>query len=291
MTMQVRKGVFETNSSSSHSLTMKPSDVVNPPFQQNVMRKGEVVIGVGEYGWRYERFYSVKNKLRYLLTQITRGKLPEGEDIAGSLREQSPEFAMLYHIVKAQTGVSIVVMPSEGYIDHQSEGVGMELFKDEAGLTSFLFSEESYIETGNDNSGYPMVIPTDRGPEEVFAAFYADAPKDSVPVKLSTPYWFGEFTSKNGDQLDLDSPLMKEVRAQGVVTGAHWDIVSRFSSHSYANKAATINRLVEIGFRFAEDLSFQSTSRKAQKDDEESELVWLTIHLPPELAARFGSNQ
>jgi hypothetical protein len=65
---------------------------------------------------------------------------------------------MIKRVVFKHTGCHIVQdveNPTEiGYIDHQSasyEGENMEMFEDEQTLHDFLFSNNSYIQTGNDN--------------------------------------------------------------------------------------------------------------------------------------------
>jgi hypothetical protein len=291
MNKQIRKGVFETNSSSSHSLTMKPGDVIAQPFSHRVMREGNLDLRIGEFGWKYERFYSLRNKLQYLLTQITQGKLPEGEDVTEQLLAQSPEFAMMHRVVKAHTGVSIHVEPSEGYIDHQSVGVGMDLFKGEAALRDFLFSSESYVETGNDNSGYPVEIPTDRGPEKPYASSYATPAPGSVAVKLRTCYWLEEFTTKQGEKIEPDSPVMAQLQEHGVVTAVHWIDVCSFRSSYTRGKAETMSSLADSKFRFSESLEVHHEHRKPNEGEEESDSGVVTIFLPPEFAARFAPAQ
>ena len=56
MTEQIRKNVFETNSSSSHSLTVSEGDITGQPFSDHTLREGVVIVGKGEYGWEFEQY-------------------------------------------------------------------------------------------------------------------------------------------------------------------------------------------------------------------------------------------
>jgi hypothetical protein len=56
MTKQIRKRVFETNSSSSHSLTLSPGDLVAQPFSDDVLRSGVLSVELlrlyrPRFGW------------------------------------------------------------------------------------------------------------------------------------------------------------------------------------------------------------------------------------------------
>lgn len=289
MTRQIRNSVFETNSSSSHSLTMKPGDLVAQPFCRRVLREGILSLPVGEFGWEYRRYYSVRNKAQYLLTQVTRGRLPEVEDITAELLSSNSQFAMLHRVIKEQTGVAIQVEKSEGYIDHDSEGVGMSLFSDEAKLKDFLFSCESYIETSNDNSGYPFHIRTDRGLEQPYDAAYATPEAGSVPVKFKVTEWFQSFISKRGDEIEMESPLMDEIRQKGVVTAIHWINVDTWRHSYYGNRSGSASKLSNERFRFTDDFSVNLECRLPKEGEERSETAVVTMYLPQELATRFAS--
>lgn len=154
MTEQIRKNVFETNSSSSHSLTLSAGDIEKQPFADDVLREGVYLVKKGEFGWEQEEYYRIEDKLSYLFTQVVSEKIPQGdaEDITATLRGINKEFDMLCRVVQEHTGVKLLASPgSDGYIDHQSSDVGWELFHDEAQLRQFLFSPRSYVETDNDN--------------------------------------------------------------------------------------------------------------------------------------------
>jgi hypothetical protein len=290
MTKQIRKSVFETNSSSSHSLTMSPGDIVAQPFSDAVLRSGLLQVGVGEFGWTYERFYTAENKIRYLLTQITRGEVPESDDIAGSLRESYSSFNLLCDVVKAHTGVDIEVLPSSGYIDHESVGVGMELFQDEEKLKQFLFSADSYVETGNDNEEPPALMYTDRGsPEPTYGEHYATPASDAIATQFTLSRWPENLKSLNGELIDFESPVMQQMREKGVVVKVQWTDSSRYGPFDYADPLAyTMSLLARLDFKFNGELDVAVTQLPKPKNPQDGETTaTLTFMLPQELATRF----
>lgn len=54
---QKRCGVFETNSSSSHSLTLSQSQLVAAPWPASMLREGIIPLSVDVYGWEWRRYY------------------------------------------------------------------------------------------------------------------------------------------------------------------------------------------------------------------------------------------
>jgi len=74
MKVQIRTGVFETNSSSMHSLTYKPNG--EPKFTHLAFPLNridgedalEVTVTLGEYGWEWNSYHEPEEKIRYILT-------------------------------------------------------------------------------------------------------------------------------------------------------------------------------------------------------------------------------
>ncbi len=66
--MKIRKQVFETNSSSSHTLTIaKRGGKINQTIKPV---DGVVKIMTGEYGWEFESYYTANEKASYVATAI-----------------------------------------------------------------------------------------------------------------------------------------------------------------------------------------------------------------------------
>ena len=160
MTRQIRQQAFETNSSSSHSVTIAPGNYVSDTLY--VDDSGVCEIYPGEYGWEAEDYHSASEKASYALTWAK--SLTEGSADARNAEE------MLIKVIKAETGAREVrLVPNFtaetkterdywewGYVDHQSgPGSGSDfakVWKSEALLHSFIFNPASFVHTDNDNS-------------------------------------------------------------------------------------------------------------------------------------------
>jgi hypothetical protein len=151
MTIQTRQAVFETNSSSTHSLSISSSstDLLDTlPLNE----QGEVVLNGGQFGWEVEDYSDAGTKASYAAIYVS--------EWSG---EKSAEFKeVLDTVIKQQTGCSNVVYdlstdwshPREtSYIDHQSvEGGQLDyLFEDPELLRQFIFNPRSVLHTVNDN--------------------------------------------------------------------------------------------------------------------------------------------
>lgn len=177
MTSQVRDQVFETNSSSTHSLTLVPDEILDFSIDPKALRSGELVIHPGEYGWNWHRYYRMENKLAYLLTQVAGQHLNDmtvGDDLADRLKDLYDEARFLIETVEEATACKIRIEGANGassisaYVDGASYGIGTDLIYNKDALLSFLFSKKSYIQTGNDNGGCGEFIKTDLDELEPF---------------------------------------------------------------------------------------------------------------------------
>lgn len=185
--IMTRAGVFETNSSSSHSLTIDSSVLLANPLPKEIERSGVIELSIGDFGWEWYRYYSFKNKLAYLLADIM-GSAYEGNTYDtrdGSLLDAHPRAESLCRFVKDFTGCDIAVyQQSYSGVDHQSQGRSLYLHDNEEKLKDLLLGAESFIETGNDNTPCGKTINTDRGPEAYYQKFYRTAAKNGMKLKL-----------------------------------------------------------------------------------------------------------
>lgn len=145
-----RSGFFETNSSSTHSITIRPSDVVDTiPTEAD----GVVRIRPGEFGWDVADHFDAQTKASYCLTYVKTVVDAERLErmlhavICGNLTRPAPvEFTPLpdrpWHGVDQENW---------GYIDHQSADVARAAFKSPTALRDFIFSSRSVLHTDNDN--------------------------------------------------------------------------------------------------------------------------------------------
>jgi hypothetical protein len=137
---KTRQSVFETNSSSSHSITISNNreSLARPPGDDTITLTG------GQFGWGVDYYYDFLTKANYVAQD--QASCPEN-------------LALLQRVISDFTG-RIVNIDEEvlgrGYVDHQSVGTSSELFdadwdNDHTKLRAFLFSPHSELCIDNDN--------------------------------------------------------------------------------------------------------------------------------------------
>ena len=179
---QIRKSLFETNSSSTHSISIaNPFDkecfandlntFVNP--DDNYLH-----VEFGEFGWGYEKYNDCYTKLQYLLTLIAEINKRDGyHQKLLSLDDfyLFDEFMLLESIIcekcgckgicidsKIETTELDVVSPEgnhyisvymNGYIDHQSHEDYYSIFDflDDLSIEQFIFNPQITLIIDNDN--------------------------------------------------------------------------------------------------------------------------------------------
>jgi len=300
MTQQIRKNVFETNSSSSHSLTLAAGDLVKTPFNLDVLRLGTLRLGLGEYNWEWYRYYDTDNKAQYLMTQLFHyNGIPNGDaaEVTRELRNDA-RFDMLCRVIEDQTGVKLEAIPgSQGGIDHDSHGNCLEVFESEDKLRTFLFSDSSYIETGNDNSGPFKTIESDRGTLEYYSASYREPGKDDVAVKLRTRnHWdFEELATLAGAKLDESNnpELFKALQEQATFTASFVDSKDSYHPFEYGEpEGDTMSHLVSAGLKFSANLAVSVEFTKLGfREEGRYTHTTLTAYVPKELAAQLDTLQ
>jgi hypothetical protein len=148
---QIRQGVFETNSSSTHSVTIYGSDhIVYPKYIP--------VIEFGEFGWEQNLYPDYTDKLSYVITMLaTRYGIDKLEDFL-----ELKEFRWLKEAVESHCGQVLEVKVQDtdwsplGYVDHQSNDVLDDFLVPEelefkVKVLDFVFNEKYAFETDNDN--------------------------------------------------------------------------------------------------------------------------------------------
>jgi len=85
VTNTVRNQVFETNSSSSHSITIAADDVLDLSFDRESVRKGVISITprLNGYGSEQFRYVTPEGKLGYLLIMAAGGEIELQPDVFG----------------------------------------------------------------------------------------------------------------------------------------------------------------------------------------------------------------
>lgn len=158
MKRQIRKGVFETNSSSTHSFT------VGNTFNNLLVNDYDncVHTELGEFGWEIEDYFDSASKLAYIL--LVAGYFNDFyfDCYSNSLNENieklynTEEFRRIEDAVKNHIDCEGIVIndDSHGYIDHQSieyESFGDWLYDTGASdIEDFIFGN-IVLHTDNDN--------------------------------------------------------------------------------------------------------------------------------------------
>ena len=144
--IQIRKGVFETNSSSTHSIVIA---------RENTVPYNLIDFRIGEFGWERDLLTTPSERASYFYTSACDCL---NRDVANDI-----EALLTPYGIKCTFSEKAVFESSgkckwlnNGYVDHSenSQEFVEALFSDASKLIDFLFNAESYIETGNDNDDY-----------------------------------------------------------------------------------------------------------------------------------------
>lgn len=145
-----RHKVFETNSSSTHSISIQQGDFKPDRLSSSC---GALKIFAGEFGWEHDTHSDPLSKASYCLTYVKTGGDQDGS------RE-----AMLREVLEEETGEKVEFVPighdttygpDWGYIDHQSHFGDRDAcgyaFESKESLRAFIFNPKSFLVTDNDN--------------------------------------------------------------------------------------------------------------------------------------------
>lgn len=161
----IRHKAFETNSSSTHSICVYEGSEsrIEAGFQRHT--NGEYEVEFGQFGWDHDTFYSFSSKVDYLymyLNYTENDKLDRFEYIKNGkvfLTWLTSEFekrnlTISFKCYDESEGRYDKTFYSTGYIDHQSypmTSMENEVLTSQKAILNFLFNEDCYIETDNDN--------------------------------------------------------------------------------------------------------------------------------------------
>lgn len=158
----IRKGVFETNSSSVHAICIQ-----REPFKGILPEK--IDFHLGEFGWEWKTYNTMMSKASYLYTMIVYGREANEVDI---LLAKMKDLLKWQHIECEFHGLENRRYTSdydkkeyynvwcawdgneeEGYVDHASECPEFieNVLKNSDTLIRYLCGFDSMIITGNDN--------------------------------------------------------------------------------------------------------------------------------------------
>ena len=174
----IRRNTFETNSSSSHSISLT-NDYSDYQYQlvsdysEDYTDDDTLVINLGEYGWSWNTYIEPTDKLRYLLTQLAEmlgcntwcdHLSYEQEAEYKETIYESDEFNIIEETIARNTPYKKLVIGSlKGYVDHQSARSPQSCLNAVGGVSyeEFIFNPNVKIRTGNDDE-YDPEEDTDR---------------------------------------------------------------------------------------------------------------------------------
>lgn len=133
----IREKVFETNSSSTHSVCITP--LKTEPEINDL--KDHIILGIGEYGWGFEEYNDALTKLDYLAVEIDAEEDDRWPLLINTMAKYYPNCTF-----------ELADYKRKGYVDHQSYGdVWSEIGRDEKTLIDYLFNKNSILIIDNDN--------------------------------------------------------------------------------------------------------------------------------------------
>lgn len=158
MKKQVRKNIFETNSSSTHSIVVgNNGEDIYAGLPDKLEFHG------GMFGWEHCLYTGTQDKADYLFTSLIYTDTPFEyvERIKSILAKWNieAEFDEIEEKKYSDGSVYYEVAGEFCYVDHGIENKYLveELCEDEVKLMNYLFSDGSYVETSNDNDDYDIL--------------------------------------------------------------------------------------------------------------------------------------
>lgn len=157
--IQIRRSIFETNSSSTHSITVENRTLQHSSLLQD--KEGYIHTYLGDYGWDFEDYTDQNHKLSYLITMIAGihsidAWYNDGKELKAAIEkiQDTEDFKRIQDVVVSYTGAKgIILDKSSGYIDHQSircSTLDDFLEESETSILEFIFADTT-VHTGNDN--------------------------------------------------------------------------------------------------------------------------------------------
>lgn len=153
---QIRQGVFETNSSSTHSICIAKDNNYTIPKS--------VSFEFGEFGWEHNTLDSIYKKASYVYTGfVANNRVEDFKQLLLTLEEKGIEYMCeepVYekYTYKGNDGRSYI--SNGGYVDHSERLTELldDLVANPQLLLNYLFSPLSFIITGNDNNDSDVSI-------------------------------------------------------------------------------------------------------------------------------------
>lgn len=162
----IRTGVFETNSSSTHSICITKNRRCNMCLPQ------KLYFSCGDFGWEYKTLKTPEEKASYLYSSIlciydketAEGKKSLLWDMLGAEGVECEFETPIYY--GASSWCENASVDHAGTDDHSA--FVERVLSNVGRLLRYLFSEESFVITGNDNGYFDMDIAVNYPHEEYY---------------------------------------------------------------------------------------------------------------------------
>ena len=156
---QIRRNVFETNSSSVHAICMSNlasfEEQTAPSLDS--LKGGVLIFQHGEYGWEFETRNTTLERASYLYEALfdvfSKDDLLKAEEhISAALEKYNIKCEFEEDNAGCWTDGEVIYKCSDGYVDHGGElkEFVFKLLTDDEMLIKYLFGDTLII-TGNDN--------------------------------------------------------------------------------------------------------------------------------------------
>ena len=147
--INIRHGLFETNSSSTHAICIAKEN-------EDLKIPDSLTFTFNDFGWEEHFYYGTKDKASYFYTALYNSY---DEDIKKNFENiKNHIYEVLYdagcECSFEEPKSSAWGWMDSGYIDHQDEIEPWlrKIIRNDKMLFRFLFSPDSFVVTGNDNS-------------------------------------------------------------------------------------------------------------------------------------------
>lgn len=138
--IKIRLGVFETNSSSSHSISFNPWQPGKSGNNFLPDTDGKIHIHGEGFGWGWFKYNDAITKANYYLEEF---------------KDDEDRLEVLKEVIEDFTGYPVVIeKDDDGYIDHQSQGT-LTISKSREEVKDFIFNPDVWLYIGDDNSDEP----------------------------------------------------------------------------------------------------------------------------------------
>ena len=168
LVMKRRIDIFETNSSSSHSISFNPWKSGKDGNNFIPDENGNVYVTGADFGWEWASYNDSVTKANYYLERY---------------KAEPDRIELLKKVIEDYTGFNAVINENtDGYIDHQSFDTLELPANDPEALKDWLFNPDNWLYTGNDNDDEPrdlrdpewssldgdhVVVTVDFGPDDI----------------------------------------------------------------------------------------------------------------------------